>query len=306
MSSVDPVSAQPEASVESKEPGTDYVGMVRDFFVRADKRDLAAWGLVAAGIGLLFWHLFLRLPDLWFAADTYYAHGVIIPFCSAVIIYDRWDKIKQLKVKPVYLAVVPVLFCTYVMWVGTGNSTRMLMSIAFIATMMFGTLMVFGWAIMRQVWPAIMFLAFALPMWDAFIDRHTQTLQRMSTDMSYVLLQSIGQSPFRSDPTLIMLDNFTLNVGAPCSGLKLMLAVASIVVFFVLIGKLRWWGNLILLASAVPLTLAINGIRITMIGVVGNMYGSEAGMQFHDYSGYISLVIAFVVLMKLAKALGWK
>ncbi len=64
--------------------------------------------------------------------------------------------------------------------------------------------------------------------------------------------------------------------------------------------------DLILVAVAVPLCMILNTLRITLIGLVGNQYGSDAGHQFHDYSGYISLVICFVVLMKITKMLGWK
>ncbi len=55
-----------------------------------------------------------------------------------------------------------------------------------------------------------------------------------------------------------------------------------------------------------PLALLINGLRIALIGVVGNQWGPEAGHKFHDYSGYITLVLCFFVLFKIARGLGWK
>ena len=55
-----------------------------------------------------------------------------------------------------------------------------------------------------------------------------------------------------------------------------------------------------------PLTVFVNGFRIALIGVVGNAYGSQAGHDFHDYSGYITLLVCFFLLFKFARLLGWK
>jgi exosortase/archaeosortase family protein len=65
-------------------------------------------------------------------------------------------------------------------------------------------------------------------------------------------------------------------------------------------------ANLIFAASILPLALFINGLRIALIGVVGNAWGPEAGAQFHDYSGYITLILCFFILFKGARLLGWK
>jgi len=43
-----------------------------------------------------------------------------------------------------------------------------------------------------------------------------------------------------------------------------------------------------------------------LIGMVGDTWGDAAGHAFHDYSGYIALVVCFVILFKIARALGWK
>ena len=83
-------------------------------------------------------------------------------------------------------------------------------------------------------------------------------------------------------------------------------AVVAITVFFMLIAHLRWWANLTLAVLAVPISIAVNGLRVAMIGMVGNTWGQDAGQRFHDTSGYIGLVICFAILYGLTKKLGWK
>ena len=145
-----------------------------------------------------------------------------------------------------------------------------------------------------------------MPFWDNVIDKYTHPLQKISALGAFQFFEMLGMHPYRNDITLIYLNNFVVDVGVACSGLRLVLAVAAIVTFFVLVAHLSWWRNLALYAISIPLCVVGNMIRITLIGIVGNQYGTEAGMAFHDYSGYISLVVCFLILMKTTKIMGWK
>ena len=264
------------------------------------------WVLLLTAGAFAFWPLIERLPSVWFANETYYAHGSIIPFCSAFIIYDRLPRIRETPVNSAWWALVPLLACLYVTDAAAGNSTRMLLSCMLIVTALWATLFVGGFRQLRLFAAPIFYLAFGLPIWDNVIDRLTQPIQYVSTDGAFQLLRLAGQHPFRADVSNIFLSNFSFDVGVPCSGLKLLLAVASIVVFFMLVAHLKLRANLVLAVAALPLAILVNSVRICMIGLVGNYFGSDAGHAFHDYSGYISLIICFGLLYKLTKTLGWR
>lgn len=270
------------------------------------KADVVIIGFVAAALIASFWPLMIKLNGLWFGPDTYYAHGAVVPICAGLIVWDRWPKLKTINASGVWWLAAPLLFLGWVQFVAAGNSTRMLMSVLLLAVLLVGTAFVFGWKAMRITSPAVLYLAFGLPFWDGLIDRYTQPLQGISTSIAYRMLVLLGQHPYRQDTTLIQLDRFTLDIGVPCSGLKLVLAVAAIVTFFICVAHLRWYKNIILAVIALPLSFLVNGLRICMIGIVGNQFGPDAGHTFHDYSGYISLAVCFVVLMQITKWLGWK
>jgi exosortase/archaeosortase family protein len=69
---------------------------------------------------------------------------------------------------------------------------------------------------------------------------------------------------------------------------------------------LAGWLLLMMLLMIVPLCLLMNGLRIAMIGMVGEQWGAPAGAAFHDWSGYIMLLICFWIIFKAARLLGWK
>lgn len=261
---------------------------------------------VSVGIGLCFWALLRLLPDLWLSKDGYYSHGFLVPLISGYIVYKRWDKLKEIPAKPGWIAVVFLIPLLYVALVATSTPIDAVMSLAFVATLLVGTWLVAGIRWMLALTLPILYLAFALPVWTMAIEIYTNPLQRVSTDVAIQLLNLFGFETYRDSATNIFLNHFKLDVGVPCSGLRLILALTAFTLFFVLIANLKWWANVIMIGLILPLALLINGLRISLIGVVGELRGEEAGMAFHDYSGYITLLVCFFILFKIARWLGWK
>ncbi len=209
--------------------------------------------------------------------------------------------------KPGWVALIPLAGLLVLTRAAFAADILLILSICLMMVILATIWLVAGWRWMVALSLPVLYLGFALPLWTFAIDVYTNPLQILSTKASFQMLQLAGFQPFMdTGTTTIYLNNFVLDVGVPCSGLKLIVAVTAFTVFFVLIGGLRWWANLVMFAVILPLCIFINGLRIALIGLVGENYGHDAGMAFHDYSGYITLVICFFILFKIARGLGWK
>ncbi len=284
---------------EDDQPKIDWVALRKNpVFIASSMVGLA---LLFAFSGLM-----RILPDTWFGPDTLYSHGPLIPLMAGYIVWMRWDKVKNIPVKGNLLPLVFLLPLLYLGFVATMSSMKFEISILFIFAAMLCVWIVAGGRWMLGTAPAVLYLSFGLPLWTQMVDHFTQPMQQLSTNMAMKMLQIGGMQPVQLDPTVIQLNNYTLNVAAPCSGAKLTLALAAFTMFFILIGNGKIWQNLALVAIVLPFTLFINGFRIAMIGVVGNSFGPEAGHQFHDYGGYISLVVCFILLKYITRMLGFK
>jgi exosortase len=261
---------------------------------------------LAAILTFVFWSLLKTLPGLWFKNDSAYSHGVLVPFLAGYILIHKWERLKSISIKPSILAMVLILPICYVAFVASRTSNDVMLARAFVLAVGLSVASVAGWRMAWATLPAVLYLFFALPVWTQIIDRFTQPMQIISSAMSVQVLKALGYDIYEADSTTILLSHFQMNVGAPCSGLKLMISLMALMVFFVLIADLKWWANLFLAIFIFPLAILTNGLRIAMIGMVGNSFGDEAGHQFHDYSGYLSLIICFIVIQKVCRALGWK
>jgi exosortase len=263
---------------------------------------------LALGLAVLYLPLGQSLWTLWMEGDGYYSHGVLVPLISGYVVYRAWPEIKGLAVRPFWLALVPLIGFSWIAFRAGTAGINLIMAACLVGSILSGILFIAGWRWLLALTPATLYLSFAMPFWNSAIDAYTNPLQKLSTKVAFALLRASGKEGYMSpvDDTTIQLNHFTLNIAVPCSGLKLVLALTAFVVFFVLIARLKWWANAILLASILPMALFFNGLRIALIGLVGDSYGEKAGLAFHDWSGYLILIVCFVALRGFAKGLGWK
>lgn len=302
------------ASEKVEEKGESLLDKALTFLKTCDRFWLYTTIAAIVVIGFAFWPLLSQLPYMWLglgnwawrSGDGYYSHGILVPLISGYIVFKNWSRIKETPVKAGWIALVPFLASLWILWAANATDIHLLRSYAFILILLSTVWFVAGIRWMAALAPAILYLLFALPVWTGFIDNYTNRLQVVSTQVAKVILEGVGYHVYQYQPTELLLDNFELNVAVPCSGLKLLVAVTAFTVFFMLIARLRWWANSIMFVSVLPLCLFINGLRIGLIGIVGEESGRSAGLAFHDYSGYVTLIICFFILFKFAKVLGWK
>lgn len=263
--------------------------------------------VITAMMLFLYSEVAMATFEAWTDPDSYYQHGPAVPFAIAYILYVNREKIEKWPIKPVWW-LLPVFIVigaveVFFTWAHFLPSTHVVLFYFGILTLI---CMIYGFRRFFAMWPAWTFIPMGLPMWDRFIGGNTNDLQIWSTTGAYQILDVIGFQPLRMAPTIIHLNNFELNIAEACSGMKLTLALIATVFFIMVVARLRWWANLILVAITLPLAVAINSLRIALIGVFGDEFGHDAGFWFHDYGSYGTLVLAFWLLYVLAKKLGWK
>jgi exosortase len=276
--------------------------------------------LLFAGFGAVVvfgWSFLQHLPATWFEEEGYYSHGILIPFMSLAVIYMRREQIAKEPVGSSPLGLVLLLLGCLLLLLGKRIDNNLSVAAAgFILALIGGAYFSFGRYVARHLLGPLLFLVFMMPVLGWFIDNFTNPLQVISTRIAEKMLNIAGFQTAISPvyPTRIDMNNYTLIVGGPCSGFKLILALTAFAVFFLMISKMNWWRSLVFIALILPLALFINGLRIMLIGVVGENgshplfswlrnYGDDPGLVFHDYSGYITLIVCFLILNVIVKYL---
>jgi exosortase len=157
-------------------------------------------------------------------------------------------------------------------------------------------LLVGGWKTMRWAGPAIAFLIFMFPLPGPLDTRLLSPLQKLATTASTYCLQTIG-IPTYSEGNRIVIGEVQLGVVEACSGLRMLTIFVALAVAITLVTDRPWWERIVTIASAVPIALAVNTIRITVTGILHLTAGPElAEMVFHDLAGWFMMPMALGLL----------
>ncbi len=153
-------------------------------------------------------------------------------------------------------------------------------------------LLLFGPACTRWAMPAIIFLWFMFPLPYSAELFLSQPLQGAATKISTAALQMLGQ-PALAEGNVILLGDQRLEVAQACSGLRIFVGIFALAFAYVLFTRRAWWEKLMLLASAVPITLIANSTRIVATALLQRFVSGEAAHKFtHDFAGWVMIPFA--------------
>ncbi|MCS6949195.1 MAG: exosortase/archaeosortase family protein [Armatimonadota bacterium] len=264
------------------------------------------------GVGLVvtlfiaYYSLFVDWKNKWFEWTGYYSHGVLVPFLAAYMVWMRREELRRAVPRPslwAFALIVPALLLRLLGHIAPSST---LSSFSFLMLVYGITAAIWGWNFVRLLWFPILFLGFMMPLPGVIFDEISQPAQDWSTTVADTILRTVGYETRRVGNFIYIPGGFDLDVGVPCSGFKMVVSMATFAAFFAYYIGTSLGRQAILVISAIPIAIAINGLRIALIGMVGTKWGEAAGLKFHDWSGYLVLVVAFAVLFQIGRMLGWR
>ncbi len=261
---------------------------------------------VAAYVGLMvaLYHQAMRDWYVeWTMNGSYYAHGVFVPFFVAAMIWRDREKLRRIPIERCWWGLVPIVLAVLFLVHASRAEVAMSRSVSFML-MLVGTLMVAaGKRMTRPLLLPALFLVTMIPFIpNQVINKVAFPIQLMSAQMASGLLRLVTFSNTLVG-TQIAMEHYTLNVEVPCSGFKTLVGLLSFSGAFAYLVDGALWKRWFLFLMAAPLAVLVNGLRITLIGLVGELMSSKAAATFHDWSGFIVLILGFMVLFGSARLL---
>jgi exosortase D (VPLPA-CTERM-specific) len=275
-----------------------------------DQRDVQFLGRRVAGPALLAAALLGSLPLYWFGLRSLvvawsvpeYSHGPLIPVISlflflrdmrhippsATAVRDRWPGV-AVAMAGLALGVL-------------GNLVRIPDIVTYAMIVWFAGLILICFGFRRGVlfWPAVLHLAFMLPLPTFVYWQVSVALQLVSSQIGVALIAALG-IPVYLDGNIIDLGIYKLQVAEACSGLRYLFPMLSFSYVFALLYRGPIWHKLVLLAMAAPITVGMNSFRIGVIGTLVNAYGIEHAEGFlHTFEGWVIFIACVAILFLIA------
>lgn len=252
-------------------------------------------------LGLLVWGYW---PGLVVAAGTWkspqYSHGWLVPLFAAAVLAWRYTTI--LPVTNVErLAGLAILAASLAVRLAAARYRIVTIDMYTLVPAVVGVvLLVGGSPMLRWAGSPVAFLIFMYPLPDEATRYLLGPLQTVATIASTYLLQTLGCEAFREGNQIVLGDS-RLGVVDACSGLRMLTIFVALAVGWVLVDRTIWWERLAIIASAVPIALAVNVVRITATGMMVTVNEDLAERVFHDWAGYVMMPLAVALLVAVRR-----
>jgi exosortase len=279
--------------------------------------------VVAAALAFAYATVLVKLGRQWWD-DENYSHGLLIPFIIGYILWTERDRLAGVE-KRQQLAWGGLAVCAALgaLWAGTAGAELFMQRASFVLMLAGVTLYFWGFKLLRLVLVPLGLLLLAIPVPAIIFNRIAFPLQLFASQCAVWAMRLFDIPVLRQGNVieLLPLGSSTtkkLEVVEACSGIRSLMTLVTLAVVFAYFthpksdgeggGPLRslkryaTWRSIALVASAVPIAIITNAARVSGTGILARYYGTKvADGFFHEFSGWVVYVVAFLMLF----ALGW-
>ncbi|HEX5270017.1 MAG TPA: exosortase/archaeosortase family protein [Gemmataceae bacterium] len=260
---------------------------------------------IVTGLAAVVWAFWTTLGDAaerW-AHDPQYSHGYLVPAFAALLLWLRRRQLDRAAVAPSWWGLTLLAGGVAARLAGVWFSLDWLEGIALIPCAAGVFVAAGGRAAWRWAWPAVLFLAFMIPLPHRVAVAAAGPLQHLATLASCYALQTLGL-PAVPEGNTILLEEARIGIVEACSGLRMLVVFFALSSGVALVIRRPAWERLLLVASAVPIALFSNLVRITATGVLHATAGSDfANNFFHDVGGWLMMPFALALFWLELKVL---
>lgn len=205
----------------------------------------------------------------------YYSHIACIPFISAYLVYA---KRKTLPLSREYSPVAGTMIIMAGILIHairihyaphlTTNNALSLASLSAITCWVGGFALFFGFNAIRHAAAPLLFFLLMIPVPSSVMDKAVYLLQAGSCETVEGIFRLIGVPHIR-DGFVFYLPTLSVEVAQQCSGIRSTLALLVTTALAAYLFLDKSWQRIILLLSVVPISIIKNGLRISVLSVMG-------------------------------------
>jgi exosortase len=264
------------------------------------------WGALCAAVVLIAVVYGDTIRTLWLTwqSNANYSHGALIPPIAAFVFWIERKRFAERATNGSLLAAFIVVAALGIHVLSIRAGVFMTQGYSLVLLIAAGLALLFGGRALRAVWFPVTYLIFMLPMPPILMSAVSFRLKVFAARAGSALAIKLGIPLARTGMTIHMPAG-SLRIADPCSGLRSLIALVALGALFGYLSRGPVWKRVVLFVSAVPIAVAANIIRITLLCVVANVWGIDAALGFfHDVSGVIIFVVALIGLGIVRKLLG--
>jgi len=250
---------------------------------------------------IAYFPTFIWLWDRWFARDSYYSHGILVPIVTIVLIWQKRIELKKIKrsesvwgIRLIVLGIFVYLISSIFRVYFSSGFSMLIVLIGFV-------LYFWGSKIFKKIAFPLLFLIFMIPLPMVIVANISFKLKLFAAEMSTMLLNKM-RIPAIQVGSIIKMRSAYVIVDDVCSGLRSLISLTALGSIF------AYWMNTIMIKryllflATVPIAIITNVCRIVLLSAISEIWGSEYATGFiHNVSGFMVFALAFILLYATGK-----
>lgn len=259
--------------------------------------------IISLLIIITYYKTFIWMEDRWGKPGSYYSHGYLIPFITAFLIWRIRGCFKGVEYSSSILGIVLLGTGIFVQIASTFMRISFASAFSFILVSLGVVFYLFGKKVGKKFLFPILFLIHMIPLPLSAIADLSLKLKLFAAKCAMSIVYVIG-IPAVQDGSKLIFTDCSLVVGDVCSGLKSLIALIAFGTLYAHMSGVSNYAKPILFLASVPAAIIANIMRILVLCLVANKWGSEVATGWvHDVTGLLIFGIAFIFMFGFGNSL---
>jgi exosortase len=237
------------------------------------------------------------------------SHILLIPVIVAWLLYGESKRLRERSSLDPYPGLALALLALSVLglsfWgessIATNRLTFVILSLLLLIVA--GFLVAFGRKAAKTVWFCLAFLAFGIPLPEAFLNGVIHFLQAGSADVAEWIFDLSGV-PVLRDRFFFYLPGVSIEIAKECSGIRSSIALLILALLVSHFSFSKFWKKVIFVCAGLLMMLIKNGVRIASLTLLAKYV--DPGFLFgrlHHEGGVVFFLLGLAFLVPVYRSL---
>ncbi len=244
---------------------------------------------------IAYWGGLNNLHSRW-TSQAEYSHGYMVFLVAIYFIWEKKDTLASAGVTGSGWGLPIIAIAMMALLIGEISALYIVIHYSLLLFLIGLSLLIFG-KNTRQVLPSIGLIIFVIPLPYVIEVALTAKMQLWSSSLGVNFIR-LFDIPVYLSGNVIDMGDFELHVVEACSGLRYLFPLVSLGYIAVYFYRASLWKRAVVFVSTVPITIIMNSVRIGVVGLLVEHFGTKAAEGFiHDFEGWVIFMACALILI---------
>ena len=252
-----------------------------------------AWGsvLIFALMAAVYYRVLAKLVTDWWQIPDF-SHGFLVPIFAAYLVWTKRKILLDTRIAPAWSGIVFVVAGLVVLVLGVYGAELYLSRVSLVILLAGLVLCFGGWELLKELRFVLLVLLLAIPIPSILFNEITLPLQILASKLASALLPIFGV-PVLREGNVIELPAMKLEVAEACSGIRSLMSLFTLSVFYGYFVEKSNLRRAILAVASIPIAIAANAVRILGTGLFVQYWDPDKALGFfHEFSGWVMFLVS--------------